>query len=300
LTQQTGRVSKHSLLPGIELIHVLGIRASILEGDIDKALKHTNAYYPNVLVTNPQIVFRLKCRKWVELIRKSSDLQSQTSERQSKVSNGHSKTAVEDVFDQNMELDEQHEDWDKMETEEAEVAMKYQELMSQAMEYGQVLMQEYRDEKREYSDKLREIFSLMAYDDPKISVHGHLIDPSGRVVVAEELNSAILGKRNIHYVIDENPNTSSVTWPCILRRSRASLSSNRCINQRDQSGRRTCRLRQPPVTVQSIGITSPELRRMIRGGWNNFRAWESMHLHSVLRKRSKARQGGLYWRPALS
>lgn len=118
-----------------------------------------------------------------------------------------------------MELDEQHEDWDQMETEEDEIAKKYQELMSQAIEYGQILKQEYRDEKREYSDKLTEIFSLMAYDDPKISVHGHLIDPSGRVVVAEELNSAILGKYIFHQVFSEVANPSSVTWSCLLRRS---------------------------------------------------------------------------------
>lgn len=178
-----------------------GIRASILEGDIDKALKHTNAYYPNVLSNNPQIFFRLKCRKWVELIRRSSDLRNPTQERQVKSSSGRSKTAVEDVFDQDMELDDhdQHEDWDNMDTEEAEIEMKYQDLMDQAIEYGKELMQLYREEKREYVDKLKEIFSLMAYDDPKTSVHGHLIDPSGRVVVAEELNSAILGEQNFYH-----------------------------------------------------------------------------------------------------
>lgn len=202
------------------------IRASILEGDIDKALKHTNAYYPNVLSTNPQIVFRLKCRKWVELIRKSSDLQNQAPERPAKSSDGHSKTAVEDVFDQDMELDDhdQQGDRDKMETEEAEIAMKYQELMRQAMEYGQVLMQEYRDENREYGDKLREIFSLMAYDNPKTSVHGHLIDPSGRVVVAEELNSAILGKRNCFLPSKLKTNLNSLTWPRLFRRTGTSVS----------------------------------------------------------------------------
>jgi hypothetical protein len=130
------------------------------------------------------------------------------------------------VFDQDMELDDhdQHGDWDKMETEEAEIAMKYQELMSQAMEYGQVLMQEYRDEKREYSDKLREIFSLMAYDNPKTSVHGHLIDPSGRVVVAEELNSAILGTRNFLPRLKNRTNADSLTWPRLFRRLGTSLS----------------------------------------------------------------------------
>ena len=202
-----------------------GIRASILEGDIDKALKHTNAYYPNVLSNNPQIFFRLKCRKWVELIRRSSDLRNPTQERQVKSSSGRSKTAVEDVFDQDMELDghDQHEDWDNMDTEEAEIEMKYQDLMDQAIEYGKELMQLYREEKREYVDKLKEIFSLMAYDDPKTSVHGHLIDPSGRVVVAEELNSAILGEQKPTKLLGQSTNLDSITWPSLFRRPGTSL-----------------------------------------------------------------------------
>jgi hypothetical protein len=41
---------------------------------------------------------------------------------------------------------------------------------------------------------LDDIFSLVAYQDPKRSVHGHYLDPAGRVAIAEELNSAILGQ----------------------------------------------------------------------------------------------------------
>ncbi len=62
------------------------------------------------------------------------------------------------------------------------------------MSYGQTLVREYRDEKREYRKTLEDIFSLIAYDDAKSSVHGHLLETGGRVQVAEELNSAILGK----------------------------------------------------------------------------------------------------------
>ena len=172
-----------------------GIRASILEGDIDQALKHTNAYYPHVLEENPPIVFRLKCRKFVELIRRCSDIQNLPVEKASKSANGTSHTTGRDEFEQDMELDDQMndgEEWDQMETEEAENAMKYQQLLQEAMGYGQILMREYRDE-REYRKTLDDIFSLIAYDDAKSSVHGHLLDPTGRVAVAEELNSAILG-----------------------------------------------------------------------------------------------------------
>jgi hypothetical protein len=98
-----------------------------------------------------------------------------------------------------MELDEQMNEgdqWDDMDTEDAENTMRYEQLLQEAMMYGQVLVQEYRDESREYKRTLEQVFSLIAYPDAKASIHGHLLDPKGRVAVAEELNSAILGESN--------------------------------------------------------------------------------------------------------
>lgn len=70
----------------------------------------------------------------------------------------------------------------------------YHDLLHEAILYGQELQADYPgDERREYKRALDDIFSLVAYPDPKSSVHGHLLEPSGRVPVAEELNSAILG-----------------------------------------------------------------------------------------------------------
>lgn len=225
------------------------IRSSILEGDIDKAFKHTTAYYPHVLEDNPEIVFRLKCRKYVEMIRRCSELHTPksaaamtsdlyfTKANPNANANGHS-----NVFDEDMELDdendnendsfqttntstgnsltdeeEQHQqhqqqaddedddnEEEEQEAEEEEAGTKphhhpsdpakYDQLLQEAMSYGQTLMREYRDEKREYRKTLEHIFSLIAYADAKASVHGHLLDTAGRVQVAEELNSAILGE----------------------------------------------------------------------------------------------------------
>lgn len=98
-----------------------------------------------------------------------------------------------------MELDEQMnggDQWDEMDTEDAENNRRYEQLLQEAIMYGQVLVQEYRDESREYKRTLEQVFSLIAYLDAKSSVHGHLLDPKGRVAVAEELNSAILGESN--------------------------------------------------------------------------------------------------------
>ncbi len=190
-----------------------------MEGDIDKAFKHTTAYYPHVLEDNPDIVFRLKCRKYVEMIRRCSEMHNHASPPDipsnpfpsKSNSNGHT-----DVFDEDMELDDENDtendsfqetntsngdDTQPEEEDEGEEyhniptdPAQYEELLQEAMSYGQTLMREYRDEKREYRKTLEDIFSLIAYDDAKSSVHGHLLETGGRVQVAEELNSAILGK----------------------------------------------------------------------------------------------------------
>lgn len=100
------------------------------------------------------------------------------------------------VFDQEMELDD-GEGWeaDGMDTEEPETAAQFNELLTEAVQYGQQLYMDYpSDENGGDKKMLDDIFSLVAYPDPKGSVHGHYLDPAGRVAVAEELNSAILGE----------------------------------------------------------------------------------------------------------
>jgi hypothetical protein len=175
------------------------IRSAILDGDIDKALKYTHAFYEAVLQDNPHIFFKLRCRKFLEMLRRSSELSS-NSPRQNKSSNGAALLHDDDdVFEQEeeMELDEQihdtYSDTDGMETEGPESSIKFHELLTEAVQYGQQLRvvcpsDDHGDDRR----FLEDIFSLVAYADPRSSVHGHHLDPAGRVAVAEELNSAIL------------------------------------------------------------------------------------------------------------
>lgn len=147
-----------------------------------------------MLADSPQIMFRLKCRKWVELISKAADLKAQNEPRskQKNVSNGYSKdSAVEDDFAQDMELDEQPNG--KSPAPAAGQSQQYDQLLAEAMDYGQVLQREYRDgQSEEWNKTLLDIFSLVAYENPRDSPYGNLLDRKGRVAVAEELNSAIL------------------------------------------------------------------------------------------------------------
>ncbi|KKY31987.1 putative ran-binding protein [Diaporthe ampelina] len=164
------------------------IRRAILEGDIDKALKHTKASYPQVLEENEQVHFRLRCRKFIEMIRREAETnlvgaggpKGNHSTSHISGNNGHAQPrAVED-----MELDEDLEDLDGAQ----------RDLTQDALLYGQTLQAEYLgDERREVHTALNEIFGLMAYPNPlKEAKVAHLLDRKGRVAVAEELNSAIL------------------------------------------------------------------------------------------------------------
>ncbi|EPS30922.1 hypothetical protein PDE_05875 [Penicillium oxalicum 114-2] len=193
---QQDPLKKYEVEEDREAINRNKIRAAILDGDIDKALKLTTAYYANVLEDNPEIHFKLRCRKFLEMMRRSNELTAgaAASKRRRADSPGAGIGHEHAVFDQEMELDDGHwdGDGDGMETEEP-TAVPFNEVLTEAVQYGQQLCLDYPSDENGGDRKMLEaIFSLVAYPDPQNSVHGHYLDPAGRVAVAEELNSAIL------------------------------------------------------------------------------------------------------------
>lgn len=159
-----------------------------MDGDVDKALKRTNAFYPRVLQDHSPIYFRLRCQKFIEMIRQTAELLGVSPAKPVKALNGHHEESEMEIDDQKSVL----EDWDRMETEEADMSVKYQELLEDTLRYGQVLKQEFQDDPSTEAT-FKEIFSLLMYEDPRQSPQAHLLDRASRVPVAEELNSAILG-----------------------------------------------------------------------------------------------------------
>lgn len=161
------------------------IRRAILEGDIDKALKHMNTYYPHVLEKNEQVYFRLRCRKFIEMIRREAEMNLVGGDKRSH--NGH----LHPPEPEDVEMDDDVEDFDGQQDQGGS-----RDLTQVALLYGQDLQAEYAgDERSEVRQALEDIFSLIAYQNPlKESKVAHLLDRKGRVAVAEELNSAILRK----------------------------------------------------------------------------------------------------------
>ncbi|CZR53247.1 uncharacterized protein PAC_03125 [Phialocephala subalpina] len=177
--------------------HRQRIRTAVLEGDIDKALKYTNVYYPNVLKDNEHVYFRLRCRKFIEMVRQAAELQNFSSKSSMKKSNGHNGDWYDDIINHDMELDDHQNsnNYDRMDTEELpENQNEYSQLLQDTLEYGRILQAEFQnDPRREVKKGLDDIFALMAYQDPLNAKEvSHFLDTNGRMAVAEELNSAIL------------------------------------------------------------------------------------------------------------
>jgi hypothetical protein len=189
------------------------IRRAILDGDIDKALKYTHSFFPQVLQDkrNEDVYFQLRCRKFVEMMRRYAELQNGSENG----NNGH--PASEETFDNQMELDEQlnrestkrsyqqqqqsslEEDVD-MDISTASLPGKATQMTSAdylttALVYGQELQAEFgSDDRPEVKEQLRQLFAIVAYVDPRDSVVGEMLDKKGRVEIAEGINGAILGE----------------------------------------------------------------------------------------------------------
>ena len=121
-----------------------------------------------------------------------------------KKANGHN--YYEEYVDHGMELDDpsQNNNWDRMDTEDfTNNQTDYDKLMQETLLYGRDLAAEFKDDpRREVKKALEDIFALMAYRDPfNAKDVCHLLDPSGRVAVAEELNSAILRKSSFQHAL---------------------------------------------------------------------------------------------------
>ncbi|KAK5634375.1 hypothetical protein RRF57_010089 [Xylaria bambusicola] len=183
--QRQRMLAHHSACKAQIINYQSGIRRAVLEGDIDRALALTNTHYARVLKNNQDVYFKLKCRKFIEMIRRAAE----NSHGIGKGRNGH-------PYDDNpneMDVDE-NDLSDTLEDESMESQTDPGPLLKETIAYGQALQAEFRDDKRrEINKALNDIFALLAYPNPlQVKEVAHMLDRKGRVAVAEELNSAIL------------------------------------------------------------------------------------------------------------
>ena len=144
---------------------------SLVAGDVDGALNDTTNTFPTVLEREQGLMlFKLRCRKFIELILDAADALKRT---QGGRTDGLSRRAPS--------------------TSPTEVA---QVSLTNALTYGQQLELDYKDDTRpEIAVYLKRTFSVVAYEDP-LNVTGEVGRISGqesRNALAMEMNEAILG-----------------------------------------------------------------------------------------------------------
>lgn len=214
------------------------IRAAILDGEIDKALKYISTYYPHVLerAENRDIYFKLRRRKFVEMMRRSNEMG--TTSPPAPTSKAFGKLSERDDsnrgLDQQMDLDGQLQQGshpptippvsmpapldpnilgpengaadDSMDTSpdllkpatlsKSNTSNKTN-LLNEALDYGRELNREFSSDPRPWvKQALQDTYALVAYTDARDSSVGWLMDGKGRVEIAEEVNAAILGTTN--------------------------------------------------------------------------------------------------------
>ncbi|CAG8483139.1 8980_t:CDS:2, partial [Scutellospora calospora] len=176
----------------IDMLNRQKIRDAVLKGNIDNAIKLTNNLYPNVLPSNDDILFQLRCRKFIEMIGACAGTQIILSDHEDfpAITSQSDCESGDDIDGPVTPLKK------KRMPKRRKVTLGLHGLddaMAAALKFGYELQSDYRnDDREEIRNALKDAFSLMAYDDPRVSCVSHLLDPSGREPVANALNSAIL------------------------------------------------------------------------------------------------------------
>jgi len=194
----------------------------VLAGNIDKAIDSLHGHYPTVLETDKQLIFfKLRFRKFVELIlvttelkKKMKALKEETQRRklESKVEPSQDSWMVEDIMDvdedaapfnaESMLLIDSHSSWyghDKRPDPELnEINTQYEAALNIAILYGQTLSNDFHSDSRpELQQLFRKTFGIVAWEDPLEEGSGmaDIVGNESRVALALEINQAILSEQ---------------------------------------------------------------------------------------------------------
>ncbi|KAF9454940.1 SPRY-domain-containing protein [Macrolepiota fuliginosa MF-IS2] len=201
-----------------------GIVNSIINGDIDIALEDSREYYPTMLEADDGLVlFKLRCRKLVELILKTNEIKRRISngkEREESPVGVSGPSNCRDMLDDdgmNMDVDDDALSFgspmhapslhrtrsgssvspsgSRFGSKSPLATVDFETALTRAIEYGQSFNNDYKLEKR---PELRQMFeqasSVIAWDNP-FEAGGDTAEVAGqqaRITLANEVNEAIL------------------------------------------------------------------------------------------------------------
>lgn len=200
---------------------------AVLAGDIDTAIESTRTHYPTVLeIDNHLILFKFRCRKFVELILETTEIkkkmkalrekEAEAAERLREIETSHDGWLDEEM---NMDIDDDAPGplnirpmsetpsimsvdpsvgipGDAMRALES-ISLQYESALNTAITYGQALSNDYQSDPRpELQQQFKKTLGIVAWEDP-LEAGGAIADLAShdsRIALAHEINQAILSK----------------------------------------------------------------------------------------------------------
>lgn len=201
------------------------IRRAVMSGHIDEAMEQTETMYPHLLDTHPDLLFKLKARKFLDImLEDEEDIHSTPVLAEDE--EGDTASVSSSFEEPPVRASGRRLSWAAVaattttpDTEEiggkrrllsyslgrrnsgislanSEEGTKKLQVLRKAIEYGQELQEEYQDSPK-YLDQLMDMFGLLSFTEPKLSPLAHMLDKSLRDTVASDLNNAIQGNLKI-------------------------------------------------------------------------------------------------------
>ncbi|KAG6869046.1 hypothetical protein C0993_004719 [Termitomyces sp. T159_Od127] len=218
-----------------ELERRIKIVNAVIAGDIDTAIADTKTYHPTVLQAEEGLMlFKLRCRKFVELILEAAELKKKMKKDDAKpvagatTTSSHDEGVIEDmdgVYTDGMDVDDEvivvsplssttngfssspvstHLPRRRNSVTSPDgvgilgsTLSHYESALHQAIAYGQTLSNEYKNDARaEVRQIFKRTFAIVAWEDPVAAggIVAEVVGRSAKVALANELNQAILSK----------------------------------------------------------------------------------------------------------
>jgi len=213
---------------------------SILEGRIDFAIDTLQEKFPNVLEVDDHLMFfKLRCRKFVELMletaemkKRLKDIQPKEIEKQDDMDYTQNTWASEDM---DMDIDDDGSIpsdfppaldnstiWRSTTSAlhmpgTGNTMAKYESALNEAIIYGQTLANDYQSDPRpEVQQLFKKTFGIVAWEDPLKAggATADLVGHNARVALSHEVNQAILStfwKLLPFSVVADNPLLTRIT-----------------------------------------------------------------------------------------
>jgi hypothetical protein len=259
---------------------------SVVAGDVDTALTETDKHYPTVFESDAGLMFfKLRCRKFVELILEAAELKKRMKAEELEMAVEQDEEQDDPPVENNGFVDMDASDMDidddaftvpttnglgagrtpahappkrkqpvtSLDCRIVTTAIQYEKALNTAITYGQTLQNDYKTDSRpEVKTIFKRTFGIVAYVDPMEAGDDvtEIVGQEARVKLANEMNQAILSTCAVSFYEVAAHFSCRITRPTLTASIGEALSSNGSLHY----GTRVVRRRSGCLCRHAQGI----------------------------------------------